>query len=77
MVDDQKVNRVRVCQELLDRLEEDENFLSRITSAQNFTAIGCSFRVFILESDIRKNTLYLKLCGLSTIEDICDRKTAF
>ena len=30
MIDDQKANRVRVCQELLDRSDEDENFLSRI-----------------------------------------------
>ena len=32
MTDDRKANRVRVCQELLDRSDEDENFLSRITN---------------------------------------------
>uniref|UniRef100_A0A224XRL1 Putative transposase n=1 Tax=Panstrongylus lignarius TaxID=156445 RepID=A0A224XRL1_9HEMI len=30
ITDDQNANRVQVCQELLDRSEEDENFLSRI-----------------------------------------------
>ncbi|XP_076337614.1 protein GVQW3-like [Tachypleus tridentatus] len=30
MTDKQKAHRVQVCQELLDRSEEDENFLSRI-----------------------------------------------
>ena len=74
MTDDQRTNRVRVCQELLDRSDEDENFLSRITSAQNFTAIRCSFR----PSDKRKkNALYLKPCSLSTNEDTCDQKTVF
>ena len=32
MIDDQKAYRVRVSQELLDRSDEDENLLSRITS---------------------------------------------
>ena len=70
ITDDQKVNRFCVCQELLDRLDEDENFLSRITSTQNVTAIRYSFRLSILQSDKRKkNTLYLKLYNLSTNED--------
>ncbi|XP_033212386.1 protein GVQW3-like [Belonocnema kinseyi] len=30
MTKDQQANRVRVCQELLDRSDKDENFLSRI-----------------------------------------------
>ena len=48
------------CQELLDRLDEDENLLSRIMSTQNFTAIRCSLKLSILQSDKRKkNTLYL------------------
>ena len=77
MTDDLKANRVLVCQELIDRIDEDESFLSRITSTQNFTAIRCSFRLFILQSDKRKNTHYLKQCSFSKNEDICDRKTAF
>ena len=60
MIDDQKVNRVRVCQELLDRSDEDENFSSRITSTHNFTAIHCSFRLTILQSDKRKKLSLLK-----------------
>ena len=34
MTDDQKVNRVRVYQELFHRSDEDENLLLRITSTQ-------------------------------------------
>ena len=44
---------------------------------QNFTAIRCSFGLSILQSDKRKNTLYLKQCSLSTNEDICTRKRRF
>ena len=51
MNDDQKANRVHICQEMLDRSDEDENVLSRITSTQNLTAISCFFRLFILQSD--------------------------
>ena len=54
MTDDQKANRVRVCQGLLERSDEEENFLSRITSTQNFTAIRCSFRLTILQSTNEK-----------------------
>ena len=48
MTDDQKCQSRLVCQELLDRSDEDKNFLARITSTQNFTAIRCSFRMSIL-----------------------------
>ena len=30
ITDNQRANRIRICQELLDRSDEDENFLSRI-----------------------------------------------
>ena len=47
MTDDQKANRVRVCQELLDRSDEDENFLLRIgvhkISLQFVAPSGCPF----------------------------------
>ena len=56
MTDDQKANRVRVCHELLDRSDEDENFLSRIASTRNFNAIRCSFRLPTLQSNKRKET---------------------
>ena len=75
--DYQKANPVRVGQELFDRSDEDENYLSRITSTQNFTAIRCSCRLSILQSDKRNNTPSLKPYSLSTNEDIGDRKTAF
>ena len=54
ITDDQKANRIRVGQELLDRSDEDENFLSRITSTQNFTVIRCCFGLSILQSHKRK-----------------------
>ena len=77
ITDDQKVNRVRVCQELLDRSDEDENLFLRIMSTQNFTAIRCSFMAVHFTIRQTKETHYLKPCSLSTNEDICDRKTAF
>ncbi|XP_033213836.1 uncharacterized protein LOC117170898 [Belonocnema kinseyi] len=40
MIDDQKANRVRVCQELLHRSDEDENFLSRITTGEESWVYG-------------------------------------
>lgn len=40
MTDDQKANRVQVCQELLDRSEEDENFLSRIITGDESWVYG-------------------------------------
>ena len=60
MIDDQKANRIRVCQELHNRSDDDENFLSRITSTQNFTAIRYSFGLSILQSDKWKKHYLLK-----------------
>ena len=40
MTDDQKANRVRVCRELLDRSNEDENFLSRIITGDESWVYG-------------------------------------
>ena len=40
ITDDQKANRVRVCQELLDRSDEDENFLSRIIAGDELWVYG-------------------------------------
>jgi hypothetical protein len=40
MTDDQKANRVRVCQERLDRSDEDENFSSRISTGDESWVYG-------------------------------------
>ena len=40
MTDDQKTNCVRICQELLDRSDEDENFLSRIITDEETWVYG-------------------------------------
>ena len=40
ITDDLKAHRVQVCQELLDRAEEDENFLSRIITGDESWVYG-------------------------------------
>ena len=40
MTDDQIVNRVRVCQKLLDRTDEDKNFLSKIITGDESWVYG-------------------------------------
>ena len=72
ITDDQKVNRVRVCQELLDVQMKMKTSCQELRvhkiSLQFVAPSGCPF----YNPTNEKNTLYLKSCNLSTNEDICD-----
>ena len=48
--DDQNVNRVRVCHELLDRSDEDENLLSRIITGDESWVYGYDIETTVQSS---------------------------
>ena len=57
MIDDQEANCVRVCQELLDRSDEDEYFLSRIITGDESWVYGYDIKMKVQSSHGRVKRL--------------------